>query len=213
MFNYTYVTASPKSELAHKWRNALPEKDIVTFLNNKDGLPQVYNGFLNSREWDKNDRVVFLHDDCYVEDVNIRDKLDESFQKYDVVGLAGGLAPLKRTPQSLWHVMSDKHSGCVNHTDGKRVWTNVFGPNDKYCALLDGLFLGVNPLLLQEKSVTFDEDFGFHHYDLSFCMRCNKAGLTLGTSVQLIHVIHEGLGEYNNDSWEKSDVLFRKKYY
>jgi GT2 family glycosyltransferase len=64
---------------------------------------------------------------------------------------------------------------------------------------------------LFEKKVTFDEDFSWHNYDTSFCLRAKQAGLKIG--VWPIFCIHHGLGEWQNEiEWQKADKKFKEKY-
>jgi len=73
------------------------------------------------------------------------------------------------------------------------------------------LFLAVKPNVLKEKGLEFDEDFGFHFYDIAFCLRANKKRVTCG--VLPIRVVHHGLGDsmYSED-WKLTNIKFKEKY-
>jgi len=212
--NYHFYTATPESTELPKWMSLFASvSDIESSLkmDNTEGLPLVYNRFLKSRTWDANDRVVFLHDDLHIHDTNIVEKLDQAHEKYDVVGLAG-CAGLTRHEFFMWHLIGKERSGTVTHTKDGQYWTNVYGPNDLRCHFIDGLFMSVNPSLLLEKDVWFDEDFDFHHYDLTFCVRCVQKGIKIGTPIQPIFVIHEGMGEMTPE-FMASNAKAKAKYY
>jgi GT2 family glycosyltransferase len=213
--NYHFYTATPESTELPKWMSLsehVSDIDGSVKFDNTEGLPLVYNRFLKSRTWDADDRVVFLHDDLHIHDTNIVEKLDQAHEKYDVVGLAGCGGKLSKTDVAMWHLMGEIKSGTVTHTKDGQYWTNVYGPNDVRCVFMDGLFLSVNPSLLLEKDVWFDEDFDFHHYDSSFFLRCARGGLICGTPPTPIFVIHEGMGETTN-AFLKSNEIFKQKYY
>lgn len=215
--NYNFFVATPTDYNDHKVRcleNSSIDLDTNTMVkyHNKQGLPKVYNDFIKSHEWENEDRIVFLHDDLHIHDTNIIEKLDDAHKKFDIVGLAGSGGNIKKNDIAMWHLLCDKRSGTITHTDGNKYWTNVYGENGLSCKFLDGLFLSINPSKMIEKDVWFDEDFTFNHYDSSFSVRAVLAGLTLGTPDCPIFVIHEGLGEMTEEFYKSND-LFKKKYY
>jgi hypothetical protein len=77
--------------------------------------------------------------------------------------------------------------------------------------MIDGLFIAVNVDRLLDTNTRFDEDFDFHHYDISFCLIANKNKLKIG--VYPIRVVHFGLGDsMMSPEWSKSQVVFKNKY-
>jgi len=184
---------------------------------NKDGLSKLYNQYITEeyREY----YIIFVHDDVQIADMFVYDKLIAGFNKYDIIGLAGTTTIVNKDVPA-WHVMAGwtdpnvgkKYSvGEVAHKYTNRVATSVYGPIGGRALLLDGLFLGVNISSLLTAGVTFDEDFKFHHYDLSFCLRANAAKLKMGT-IQLF-CTHAGLGDsMNTKEWQESAALFKQKY-
>lgn len=183
--------------------------DMQRIWNNTTGLSEVYNKFITEKYRDH--IVVFVHDDVYLDDGLVVEKLHEAHSEFDVVGLAGG-GQVINFDAPLWHIMTDKstQSGFVSHVfpDGK---TNmaVFGDSKKEVTLLDGLFLSVDVSAVLDADVTFDEDFDFHFYDLAFCLRASRAGLKLGTWP--IFVRHEGLGEPDG-RWHDLRPKFIERY-
>lgn len=187
--------------------------DFIIVKNNKDGLPKVYNKFLEDQKYAK-DILLFVHDDVEIEDMFLVEKLQNS--PYDVTGLAGTKkADLSKSPG--WHLMSGREDwvGEVAHAeikDGKKkVWTTSFGSTDSRALLIDGLFIAVDVRALREKNVKFNEKFEFHHYDLSFCIDCNKAKVKIG--VLPIRVVHHGLGDSMlSEDWKVSAEIFNQTY-
>jgi hypothetical protein len=187
--------------------------DFVIVKNNKEGLPKVYNRFLEDPKYSK-DILLFVHDDVEIEDMFLLEKLQNS--PYDVTGLAGTKkADLSKPPG--WHLMSTREDwvGEVAHAeyknDKKVVWTTCFGPTDSRALLIDGLFIAVDVKSLKEKNVKFNEKFEFHHYDLSFCIDCNKAKVKIG--VLPIRVVHHGLGDSMlSEDWKVSAEIFKQTY-
>lgn len=210
---YHWFIATPKTKEECQGRPDQVPGEYPTYIyNNSFGLPDVYNSILNMKPWNDDDRIVLIHDDLWIHDNQWKEKLDNAHSKFDVVGLAGSGGKLSKINIAMWNLMGEKLSGTVTHTDGKTFWTNVYGPNGMECKLLDGLFFSINPNALMEKDVQFDEDFDFHHYDSSFSISCLKAGIKMGTPECPIFVIHEGLGELNDDFYESND-RFKRKYY
>ena len=188
------------------------------FFENKKGLPYIYNQFLTEKYIDE--YIVFVHDDVQIADIFAFNKISAGFSKYDIIGLAGATRIVNKEFPA-WHIMAGwsdpnvgrKYSvGEVTHkySDGS-IATSVYGPVDKRALLLDGLFLGVKIESLLKSRCTFDEDFNFHHYDLSFCLRANEAKLKMGV-IQLF-CIHSGLGDsMHSEEWRQSANIFKQKY-
>lgn len=216
--NYKFVVASPLDEEKFKTHSAfacLLAKfngiDAHIVYNNKEGLPKVYNKFISEENRDKN--LIFVHDDVLIEDIYIFEKLELAFSNYDIVGLAGSKECDLSSEITAWHLMSKRgsHVGEVAHSKDDSVWTTVFGPTPSRALLIDGLFIGVNVAKLLDTNTKFDENFEFHHYDISFCLRANQNKLKIG--VYPIRVNHSGLGNsMNSEEWAKSHLKFKQLY-
>jgi hypothetical protein len=216
--NYHFVIATQYSQIDFWNKSQIAiflEKEGLTnncsiVYENKEGLPKVYNKFINQSYLDKH--IIFVHDDVLIEDLFWKEKLDISFQKYDIVGLAGSKkCDLSKPP--AWHLMSDREDYCgeVAHCHEKRVWTTCFGPTESRVLVMDGLFIAVNVHNLMKTVTRFDENFDFHHYDISFCLRANRNKLKM--AVAPIRVVHFGLGDsMNTPEWHKSAEIFKKNY-
>jgi len=185
---------------------------LVCF-NNTDGMPKVYNDFLSMTSG--NDRVLFVHDDVYINDIFLADKLEEGFKNYDVLGVAGSdNFSIARNPVCWHNSPRDSWSGAVEHpvknkSDGQTFVTS-FGDWPKRCIVLDGLFIAVKSVDIAKK-IGWDEDFEFDFYDASFCLRAHRAGFRLGTvPVSTTHMSHgDGI---KKESYKISQELFISKF-
>ena len=187
--------------------------NFIFVENNKRGLCEVYNEYITQ----EHDCVIFVHDDVYIDSCNFVNKIYKGFDKFGICGLAGG-SGLKVEKPLLWHLMCkrDTLSGIVGHQYKDAYTSTTFGEIGKKVVLLDGLFLAVQPKLLIEKNVKFDENIkGFHHYDLKFCVDSFKAGIKLGTIP--LHVIHAspGLQNFTKEYRESEEYFYNelKKIY
>lgn len=215
---YKIVVATPKSEEEFENTQIKLSVDklgwntkLTKICNNKEGLPKIYNNFLTEEY--KNFKIIFVHDDVLIEDLFFEEKLDLAFQKYDIVGLAGSKKCKITSPVPAWHLMCDPQDavGEVTHSKDKKYWTTVFGSTDSRALILDGLFLAVDVNKLLETSTKFDENFTFHHYDISFCLRANQNKLKMG--VYPIKVTHFGLGDsMRTPEWVESAEKFKSLY-
>ena len=88
----------------------------------------------------------------------------------------------------------------------------VFGPTPSRVAIIDGLFIAVKLKNVLDVGWKFNENFSFHHYDISSCLDANKLKLKVG--VVPINVVHDspGLSDYNNKSYQESEKKFLQLY-
>lgn len=212
IYNNTYV---------HYENEIIRWVDLDIVSNNTDGLPIVYNRYMNEeyKDW----IVCFIHDDLLLEDINFFDKLQKAHKNAEIVGLAGATElelPFKNSKFSTWNEMASVNkdvnglprksvSGFVAHQDGDRVWGTSFGESDQYCRIIDGLFMSFNVEKCIEYDFSFDTRFNFHHYDISACVKAQKLGLRIRTAP--IHVIHKGMGTLDK-SWGESHKQFVAVY-
>ena len=180
------------------------------FKNNTRGLSQCYNEILND---DKNadKTALFVHDDVELEDIFLYEKLISS--PYSVTGLAGAKSFNKKSQHLAWHICANNDTvGEVCHmSKDKQVFTTKFGPTNSRSLVLDGLFLSCKIKDLQQKNVSFDENFTFHHYDISFCLRANQQKISCG--VLPIRVVHHGLGDSMlTQEWTEANAKFKQLY-
>lgn len=189
--------------------------DLVFKENNTDGLSKCYNEFLNNSK-QKYDIIVFIHDDVYLDDCFIFRKLLQLHKNYDIIGLAGGVNMQIKEP-ALWHIMCGGFGpnlrGVVSHFyNNAAIATTPFGPTPAPVDVIDGLFMSVNTKALVNKKWQFNENYNFHHYDISSCIDAKKAGLTIG--VGPVWAIHQspGLKSLSDSSFINSQNQFLKEY-
>lgn len=195
----------------------LGDGDVLKIITrNKTGLSKIYNGVLNEEVAKHHDRIVFVHDDVYIDDLMINVKLNEAMHgdsKYDIVGLAGTRNPRIQHP-ALWHIMGERqdHRGYAGHIFGKHKVMTGFGPTPDRVAIVDGLFIAVNVARALETGWKWNENFDFHHYDIASCIDANAKGLRIG--VWPINVFHEspGLKSLDDEQWSKSNQKFLQIY-
>ena len=193
--------------------------------NNTDKLSKFYNKVLDFAISEEYECVILAHDDVSIEDKLLFDKLNTAFGSYDIVGIAGGRDVQLREP-ALWHMMSDKASwsGAVAHPAGddcvrmsgnrqyKLQHVTAFGPTPLKCLVLDGLFLAIKLSSVGDK-IRFDEQIPSiaHHYDLDFCLTCNRNTLKLTTWP--IWVVHNSPGLKSfTDEFNASQEYFLNKW-
>jgi hypothetical protein len=188
---------------------SLKEFDFKICSDNKIGLSEVYNSYINNKEH-INDILLFVHDDVTIKDLFLVETLNKS--PYAVTGLAGTKTANLNAPPA-WHLMSDKldYVGEVMHTKEDTTWTTVFGPTKTRTLLIDGLFISINVEKIINTKARFNEKFKFHHYDLAFCFECNKSKVPVG--VMPISVEHYGMGDsMHSQDWVSSSNEFKKEY-
>ncbi len=211
----------------------LPELAIV-FDNEPPktrGLPDIYNAAIESA--DKDTFLLFVHDDVFIHDLYLKQRLSEALSHYDVVGLAGSRSSDARQPSWLLAFNDDldaiswQHdpaivlSGAVSHVPTTKLCAgqhlaspepqlSLYGTTPAECHLLDGLFLAVKTWQLKNTCVRFDPVFAFHLYDLDFCQSARKAGLKLGTWPIL--ATHASPGNFQSDAFKEGARLYLSKW-
>jgi GT2 family glycosyltransferase len=185
----------------------------LTFMN-RCGLPQIYNDGIMAKS--DNDMLVFVHDDVWIEDSFLADRVIEGLRMYDVIGVAGNRR--RARGQASWVYMDvdltvdDKSnlSGSVAHGEApfSPVWH--FGPVPASCELLDGVFLAARRSVLTGSGVLFDPQFDFHFYDMDFCRSVRKQGLRLGTWP--ISLTHRSTGAFHSQQWRDMYRAYIEKW-
>ena len=190
---------------------------LVINASNKTGLPKAYNRQITEENLQKHDIILFAHDDVFIDDLKLKGKLYTAIKHmgYDIVGLAGA-RKIKIKEPYLWHLMSDSKdwSGAVSHPveASKKLAVTCFGSWPSRCLVLDGLFLAVNLKRALETGWKFNENYMYHHYDMSSCLDANNKALKMGTYP--IHVTHSspGLRDINDKSFQESCKKFKDEY-
>ena len=189
---------------------------LKVITNNTEGLSKVYNKFINTEVAEYYNHVVFVHDDVWIDDAHIKDKLNEAMHgssKFDIVGLAGTREP-KITHPALWHLMASREHprGYAGHIFGDKKVMTGFGVTPDRVAIVDGLFVAVNVSRAIETGWRWNENFKFHHYDIASCIDANAKGMRIG--VWPINVFHAspGLKSLDDVTWSNSNKKFLELY-
>jgi len=185
-----------------------------TILNNKKGLVEVYNNCLDLAIQKNFDYIMFIHDDVHLEH-DPRLKLEELFQKYDIVGVAGCSKAEMKSP-ALWHLMGGGFGGgnlhgAVAHGNADRKHMTSFGAYPQRVVMIDGVFMAFNRKAIE--TVRFDEDCPskWHYYDLCMCARALEKGLKIGVGDVMITHESPGLREFTED-WKKGEKYYLETY-
>jgi len=185
------------------------------FTNNTKGLSQRYNEFIKNNI-DDYDIITFVHDDVYIDDGKIANKLESAHEKYDIVGVAGGLNLSIRQP-ALWHIMCGGFGpnlrGFAGHyINNEQVSITNFGPTPCRTAVVDGVFFSVKTKSIKEKGWNFNENYTFHHYDIASCIDANKLKLKIGVWPILIYHMSPGLSDLNDTIFLQNQKKFIEEY-
>ncbi|MDD9942882.1 MAG: hypothetical protein OXU20_17715 [Myxococcales bacterium] len=182
------------------------------------GLPEVYNQVL--AECDDDDILAMVHDDVYIHEWLLVDRLREALQHYDVVGVAGSAAPDYRHPS--WLLRFDEAlnptgpqpdvcpSGAVGHQDPQTPVVSFYGETPKPCLLLDGLFMAVAVGRVRAAGLQFDERFRFHCYDIDFCRSATQANLRIGTWP--LNLTHQSAGNFASETFQTAARTYLEKW-
>lgn len=184
--------------------------------NNTLSLSKCYNEFLDSKG--KNfDYVIFVHDDVFLDDLRLTEKICRAHMSYDIVGLAGGISPAIKAP-ALWHIMCGGFNGgnlrgAVAHPCSKdQIMVTNFGPAPARVAILDGLFLSVDVRKINSVRWRFNENYEFHHYDIASSIDANNKHLKLGVAPIWVMHASPGLLNVNDERFTSSQEKFLSEY-
>lgn len=207
---------STKSALGQSLQRLAFDDRIVVSLApaNLAGLPQVYNSRIRST--DSAERLVFIHDDVWIDDYFFADRVIEALAVYDVIGVAGNRRRVPRQPG--WAFVDAKLTldaqtnfrGAIAHGPSPFGQVSRLGPTPADCELLDGVFLGARKSVLTANGIQFDTRFDFHFYDMDFCRSARQKGLRLGTWP--ICMTHQSGGAFGSTRWRSMYRLYLEKW-
>lgn len=182
------------------------------------GLSEGYNIALDECEDD--DILVLVHDDVYIHEWLMVDRLREAMNHYDVVGVAGSSHSDLRYPSWVFKFDDQLNprgpqsqaqlSGTVAHGDYTNPAVHFFGESPADCVLLDGLFLALDVGKVRAAGVRFDPQFSFHCYDIDFTRAVHEAGLRVGTWP--IAVTHASEGNFASASFQRAARNYLAKW-
>lgn len=205
----------------------LPE--LVVLYDNARGLPELYNRAMEGCPPSHN--LVLCHDDVFLHDVFLRQRVSDALVHADVVGVAGSRGTDESDPSWAlsfgpelepqgWHQSPRVQlSGAVSHTSTKTVphgyWApkqtlSLYGPVPAQVTSLDGLFLALHPATVLAHRVRFDEQFSFHCYDADFCRSAVAMGLSIATMA--LGITHASGGSFDSEDWRAAARLYRRKW-
>jgi GT2 family glycosyltransferase len=205
-----------KSALGVSLRRLKKDTRLVARLSfaNRQGLPDIYNARILAP--DSQDLLVFMHDDVWIDDCFLADRVIDGLQQYDVIGVAGNRRRLPRQP--AWAFVDARFSwddkanlsGAVAHGKNPFGAISFFGPTPSDCELLDGVLLAARKSALQAAGVRFDPRFEFHFYDMDFCRSARQQGLRLGTWP--IGLTHQSGGAFGSEGWNEKYRQYLEKW-
>jgi hypothetical protein len=212
--NIRIYTASKCDNYKFLLNESLVQYDLDDFLvaklNNKTPLATVYNEFLDTAQKENYEYVILTHDDV-IFDHDPRLKLEDLFQQFDVVGVAGCSKAEIQSP-ALWHLMGKGHlHGAVAHKYGDKKFMTSFGVYPHRVVMIDGVFMALNRKAIE--TVRFDDNCpsAWHFYDLCFGARCMEKNLKIGVGdVMITHASH-GL-EKITDDWRVGEQYYLNNY-
>lgn len=201
-------------ERMNLWNDAVVDMEVV--FENFDGLSTVFNRVLEesvaeSFRGKRDDFVIFVHDDVWLNDVLMFDKIKSASESLDVIGACGGKTwnpnLTEKGKPIIWTVASSEsggsgfmtHSPTVNWNPsihdmnyrGRSMFATNYGNSPSRTLTIDGAFMCFGRKAID--TLRFDEMFRFHFYDMDVSMSAYAKGLRLGTAPILL--THNSLGE------------------
>ena len=188
----------------------------ITFENRR-GLSDVYNTRITAE--DSGDILVFVHDDVWIDDYFLADRVIDGLRNYEVIGVAGNRRRAQMQPSWAFVFGKDSKigwddssnlSGAIGHGSSPPGPISFFGAVPADCELLDGVFLAASKTALIANGVLFDPRFDFHFYDLDFCRSARQLGLRLGTWP--ICLTHQSGGAFGTPQWNEKYRAYIEKW-
>ena len=205
-----------KTALGASLRRLSDDSELVTRIavSNTRGLPLIYNEGLSAAH--PSGIVLFIHDDVWIDDYFLRQRVIDGLERFDVLGVAGNRRRLPGQP--VWNCIDSNFtedesanlSGTVAHGQQPFGALRYFGDAPAECELLDGVFLAARKAVLSDQGVAFDSRFDFHFYDLDFCRTARRRGLRLGTWP--ICLTHQSGGGFGSEPWKKNYQAYCDKW-
>jgi GT2 family glycosyltransferase len=191
-----------------------PRLVVRCAASNARGLPLVYNEMMD--EIPGQSVIVFVHDDVWIDDYYMIQRVIEGLEQFDIIGLAGNRHRIPGQP--AWHFANMQFawdepqylSGLIAHGADASGEVSHYGAVPAACELLDGVFIAAKKDKLKEHNVRFDPRFDFHFYDLDFCRTARQKGLRLGTWP--ICVTHQGKGAFGTPEWRRNHQAYLTKW-
>jgi len=187
-----------------------PRLRVHVTLSNSAGLPEIYNRRIQESA---HDILVFVHDDVWIDDYFLADRVIDGLELYQVIGVAGNTRLVDS--HVAWHLNQGEWdfphlSGSVAHGATPFGQVSRYGDSPQKCELLDGVLLAARRSVLLEKGLCFDTRFSFHFYDLDFCRTARQSGLSVGTWP--IAITHKSGGAFGSAQWTQALSVYKAKW-
>ena len=190
------------------------EVNLQCIENNKEPLAVVYNEAMFNALEDEADALIIVHDDVWMEHDPVPN-LRRLFDQYDLIGVAGASRIQLESP-SLWHLMGGGFGGGNLHgrvAHGTPTDNHItdFGPYPHRVVVIDGVFMAMKPLLMEE--VKFDEECPsyYHFYDIIMSQRSHNQGFKVGVGDIMITHESPGLRDFSPE-WLMGQDYYLKWY-
>ena len=163
-------------------------------------------GFARSR----GEFVVFCHDDIEILCDRFHDRLMDSFDGADLIGVAG--TTRLNGPMLAWAGLPHQHGAVTHRRDGAFCpgLCSSAGPRIDGAQALDGLFFAARREVVERIGFDADTFDGFDFYDVDFSYRAFKAGLHVRIQTDLT-LLHASRGNFGPNYTVYSE-RFRKKF-
>jgi len=180
-----------------------PRVDVRITSENRRGLPEVYNEAISAARDEA--LLVFVHDDVWIDDYFLADRVTAGLRAFDLIGVAGNRRRIPKQPawayvdgNCTWDDRANL-SGAIAHGPAPFGPITFFGPVPAECELLDGVFLAARKTTLSANRIMFDTRYDFHFYDIDFCRSARAQGLRVGTWP--ICLTHQSGGSFGSENW------------
>lgn len=177
------------------------------------GISEVYNDQIDTES--DNDIILFVHDDVWLDDDLIVEKLVTALSVVQICGIAGiRILPPEHASWYFKNINGESNdprdfSGRVTHFKSRGAGPDDFGPTPRQCWLMDGVFIAARRSVLRQNRVRFDVQFRKHCYDQDFCRTASSAGLVLSTWP--IDITHDSAGNFGEE-WKQTIPLYQAKW-
>ena len=209
-----FFARSPLGRSIEKLKAAFPFVDHDLAYSNSEGLPAVYNRAIDKHRALDTAHLLFVHDDVYLNDIFMFDKLEKGFETFDLIGIAGSACLNLDSPNVGWYACDPSfRAGGVVHPlvdrqDGQ-FYHVFYGVAPRECLVIDGVFMVLKTAAVGD--VRFDEQFTFDFYDLDFCLALHRAGRKIATLPVLVTHLSVGAG-FGRERFKIQEAKFLEKH-
>ena len=186
--------------------------DIFFVVNpNGVGLPVIYNKMLNDENVNKNEIIVFMHDDIELLKKGWASEIYRMFNEHKEYGIIGVAGSAQFDENGAWWQYEKKYGQVLHRHEGNS-WLTTFSPlldkDLQDVCVIDGLFMAID---VKRVGKQFDENLAFDFYDICFCLdnylakNC-KIGVTTN-----IRIAHSSIGQMRQ-GWYAAREYANKKY-